>query len=99
MTEVKIFLDEDDSYNGKPMHEYIMRHLMHNNIIGASIFPAIMGFGKKHHLNTPKKFGNVDEVPYMLMFIDDDKKIEAVLPHIKEIVGEGLIITAKVNKV
>ncbi len=97
MLEVKIFLDEDDKYQDKPLHEYIMRYLMRNQIMGAIIFPSIMGFGHKHHLHTPTKFGNVDERPIMILFIDEKSKVQAVLPHIKEVVLEGLVVTSKVD--
>ncbi len=91
MTEVMIFLDEDDVYKNEPTHEYIMRYLLHHNIRGASVFEAVMGYGKKHHLHRPRKIGGSDEESIMIIFIDEDEKIRAVLPHLKEILQEGLI--------
>ena len=51
MLEVTMFLDEDDLHQDKRMDEYIMRYLMHHGIMGASVFPAVMGYGQKHHLH------------------------------------------------
>lgn len=98
MLEVKIFLDEGDIHDKKPLYEYIMRYLMHHNVIGASVFEALSGFGHKHHLHHPKGLGTVDESPLMIMFIDEEDKINPILPHLKEIVKEGMIILSNVDR-
>ncbi len=92
MTEATIFLDEDDVYQNEPTHRYVMRYLLHHNIVGASMFEAAMGFGRKHHLHTPKKIGGADEESIMIIFVDEDERVRSVLPHLKEVVREGLII-------
>jgi len=98
MLEVKIFIDEADLHENKPMHEYLMRYLMHHNIIGASVFEAYEGYGKKHHLHHLKGLGTVDESPLMIFFVDEEDKVKSILPHIKEIVNDGLIVTCKVER-
>jgi PII-like signaling protein len=99
MVEIKIFLDEGDRYEDHLMYEYIMRYLMHNGIQGASIVPVFAGFGHKHHLHFPKSLGNVDEVPLILMFIDEDEKVDAVLPHLKQIIKKDLIVKTNVSSI
>jgi len=97
MIETKVFLDEADLYENKPLFEYIMRYLMHHNIMGATLFQAVEGFGHNHHLHHSKILGSVDDEPLMIVFIDEDEKIRSVLPHIKEILKEGLITLCKVE--
>jgi hypothetical protein len=97
MLELKIFIDEGDMFRGKPLSEYIMRYFMHHEIMGASIFAAIEGFGHKHHLHSPKKIGNVDEGPLLIMAIDEEEKVMKILPHIKDVIEEGLIVTSRVD--
>jgi PII-like signaling protein len=97
MVEIKIFLDEGDRHGDSLMYEYIMRYLMHHEIQGACILPVFAGFGSKHHLHLPKAWGSVDEVPLVLLFIDEDDKIKKVLPHIKEIIKKGLIVRTNVE--
>jgi len=99
MVEIKIFLDENDLYQDKPKHEYIMRYLMHHSIMGASIFSAIIGYGHKHHLHQPRNLGNVDENPIIILFIDEEDKVEQVLPHLKEVLDNGLIVKTKVERI
>ena len=99
MQEVSVFLDEDDVHEGMRMYEHIMRYLMHHDIMGATVFSAVGGYGHKHHLNLPKRIGATDEGPLMIVFIDEEAKVAAVLPHIKEVLREGLIVTTHVDRV
>lgn len=99
MLEITLFLDEDDRHEGMQMQEYIMRYLMHHGILGATVFAATMGYGHKHHLHRPKGLGTSDEGPIMIVFIDDEAKVRSVLPHLKEIVREGLIVATKVERI
>jgi uncharacterized protein len=98
MLEVSVFLDEDDMYDGKRAFEYILRYLMHHDIMGASLFSAVGGFGRKHHLNYPRRIGATDEGPILIMFIDDEDRVRAVLPHIKEVVKGGLVVLKDVRR-
>jgi len=99
LVEIKIFLDEGDRHEDGPMYEYIMRYLMHNGIQGASILPVFAGFGGKHHLNLPNSIGSVDEVPLVILFIDEVEKVNIVLPHLKEILRKNLIIKTSIEKI
>ncbi len=81
------------------MHEYIMRYLMHHGIGGATLFAAQGGYGHKRHLHEPRKFGAADEGPMMILFADEEQNVRAVLPPLKEIVKEGLILARPAERV
>jgi PII-like signaling protein len=97
MLEVQVFFDEDDRYQGKPIHEHLLRYLMHERIAGASVFAAVMGYGAKHRLHEPRRLGGSDEGPLMMLVIDEAEKVRRVLPHLKEVVREGLIVVRPVD--
>jgi uncharacterized protein len=99
MLEVRVFLDEDDLHEGKRTYEHIMRYLMHHGISGATMFSAVGGFGHRHHLNFPRRIGATDEGPIMILFIDEETKVRSVIPHLKEVVREGLIVMNQVEHV
>lgn len=98
MLEVTVFLDEDDMFNNESLPLYIMKYLLHHHILGASMFAAMGGYGAKRHLHNPRKIGAADEGPMMILFIDEEEKVRGVLPHLKEVVAEGLIIMKKVER-
>jgi hypothetical protein len=95
--EVTVFIDEDDLYNGALMYEYLIRYLMRNDILGATVISAMGGYGHKRHFHAPKRMGNVDESPMLIIFIDAEEKVNRVLPHIKDVVKEGLIVKKQVE--
>ncbi len=97
MIQVQMFFDEDDRHDNAPLYEYLMRYLIHHEIKGATLFSAMGGFGSKHHLNFPRKLGAADEGPLMLLFIDTEEKVRKVMPHLKGILREGLIVTNTVE--
>ena len=98
MLEIRLFLDEEDMHEGKRLDEYIMRYLMHHGIMGASVFPAVMGYGKKHHLHHTRTIGSADEGPLMILVIDEEDKLRAVLPHLKEVMRDGLMVAQRVDR-
>jgi PII-like signaling protein len=57
-----------------------------------------MGYGQKHHLHHTKGIGTVDEGPIMILFVDDEEKVRGVLPHIKEVIKDGLIVAKRVER-
>ena len=57
------------------------------------------GYGHKRHLHYPKKIGAADEVPIMILFVDEEAKMREVLPLLKEVVREGLITVKNVERV
>lgn len=99
MLEVKIFIDAEDMYDGKKRDEYILRYLMHHHVRGATAFLGSMGYGAHHHLNEPGHIGASDALPVMIMFVDEESRVQHIFPHLKEVVGDGLIITNIVNRI
>jgi PII-like signaling protein len=97
MLEVCIFCDEDDMVHDRKLYEHILRYLMHNQIAGATVFSALGGFGNKKHLHFPRKIGGADEGPIMIVFVDSEEKVRAVIPHLKETVRQGLITIKNVE--
>ena len=98
MLEVKIFIDTEDLYESSALHESILRYLLHHGIKGATLFRGVMGFGAHHHLHEPRRFAASDAVPMMIVFVDDEEIVRKVLPALKEMIAEGLIIAHTVEK-
>ncbi len=99
MIEVKIFFDAEDRHNGKRLDEYILRYLMHHHVRGATTFVGSKGFGAHHHLNEPDQLGASDALPVMIMFIEEESRVHQVLPHLKEVVAQGLIVVNNVERI
>ncbi len=81
------------------MHEHILRFLMHHKVSGATLIKGTMGFGSHHHLHEPSRLGATDALPLVIVFVEEEHKVAAVLPHLKEIVSEGLIVAHRVERI
>jgi PII-like signaling protein len=98
MLQVQLFLDEEDSFQDHPSSEHILRYLLHHKIMGATMFRGHMGFGARRHLNAPRRIAASDANPVMILFIDEEEKVLQVLPHLREVLGDGLIVSQKVER-
>ncbi len=98
MLEVKIFIDTEDLYGSSTLHEAILRYLLHHGIKGATLFRGVMGFGAHHHLHEPRRFAASDATPMMIVFIDEEERIRKLIPSLKEMVAQGLIVANRVEK-
>jgi PII-like signaling protein len=98
MLQVQLFLDEEDSFQDHPSSEHILRYLLHQKIMGATMFRGHMGFGGRRHLNAPRRIAASDANPTMILFIDEEEKVRHVLPHLREVLGDGLIVAQRVEK-
>jgi len=97
MIQVQVFIDAEDIYDGRSLHEYIMRYLLHHKIHGATMFTGTMGFGAHHHLHHPEQLAASDSQPIMITFVDEASLVNNVIPHLKSVVKQGLIIAHEVN--
>jgi PII-like signaling protein len=98
MVQVQLFLDEQDSFQEISSSEHILRYLLHHKIMGATMFKGHMGFGERRHLNAPRRIAASDANPVMILFIDDEEKVRHVIPHIREVLAGGLIVSQKVER-
>jgi PII-like signaling protein len=87
-----IFVNETDTWRETPLYHAIVHRLRQLNIAGATAQTGLLGFG--HHLRLHHKglFGIADDRPVTIIAVDDESKIRAALPPLREMVHEGLIL-------
>ena len=95
--QVNIYLKETDMAGDIPLHELIVRRLLHQEIAGATVLRGIMGYGRHGHLHRKRLLGVSDDHPIVVVTIDEASKIHGVLPEIKQLVGDGLVTVHEVN--
>lgn len=96
-TQMTIYLNETDTTGDVPLHELIVRRLLHSDITGATVLRGIMGFGMHHKVHRQRLFGVSDDRPIVVVVVDVESKIRAVLPEIKSLVQEGLVTLQEVE--
>ena len=87
-----VFLNEVDRVEDEPLFEVLMRRLQHRDIAGATAHHGVMGFGPHHRLHHKGLFGISDDRPITITVIDTEQKIRALLPEIRSLVRNGLML-------
>jgi len=87
-----VFLNEVDRLNDEPLYEVLMRRLHHLNVDGATAHHGIMGFGLHHRLHHKGLFGISDDRPVTITVVDSDARIRALLPEVRSLVPDGLML-------
>ena len=87
-----MFVNESDRWNDMPLYQAIVDRLRHLHIAGATAQAGIVGFG--HHTRVHHKglFGIADDRPITITVVDEEAKLRAVLPQLREMMDEGLIL-------
>ena len=87
-----IFVDETDRWDGLPLYEAIVRRLRQRHSAGATVHIGVMGYGSHLHVHHKGLFGVSDDRPVTISIVDSEPKLRQVLPEIRPMVKEGLVI-------
>lgn len=94
---LRIFVGENDKYEGQPLHEWIVRKARECGLAGATVLRGIEGFGAHSRLHTAKILRLSSDLPIVIEIVDTEEKVEAFLPRIDDAIGEGLATLEKVE--
>jgi PII-like signaling protein len=94
---LRIFIGESDRWHGQPLYEAIVLKAREMGIAGATMLRGLMGFGAASRIHTAKILRLSEDLPIIIEIVDSADKIEALLPVIDEMVGEGLVTLEKVR--
>ena len=87
-----MFVNEADTWHDAPLYHAIVQRLRQLNIAGATAHTGILSFGHHKRLHHKGLLGISDDRPVTIMAVDEEQKLRGVLPHLREMVKEGLIL-------
>jgi len=94
---LRIFIGEDDRWHGTPLYEAIVMKARELHIAGATVTRGPMGFGANSRLHTTKILRLSEDLPMIVEIVDAKEKIDELMPHIDEMVQEGLVTLERVQ--
>ena len=94
---LRIFIGEDDRYEGRPLYEQIVLKAREMNLAGATVTRGIMGFGADSRLHTSKFLRLSEDLPIVIELVDREERLLSLIPFLDEVVEEGLITLEKVR--
>lgn len=94
---LRIFIGESDRWEGKPLYEAIVNKAREMHLAGATVLRGPMGFGANSRLHTAKILRLSEDLPIVIEIVDAKEKIDELMPHVDEMVQEGLVTVEPVQ--
>ncbi len=98
-TLLRIFIGEDDRWEGMPLYEAIVQKAREEGLAGATVLRGVEGFGAHSRLHTARILRLSEDLPVVIEMVDRTDKIERILPDLDRMVTEGMITLEKVRVV
>lgn len=96
-TLVRVFVGESDTWRGMPLYEAVVRHARKAGLAGATVLRGIEGFGASSTLHTSRLLELSSDLPIVIELVDTIEKIDAILPDLDDMIGDGLITVERVH--
>ena len=94
---LRIFIGEDDRFDGAPLHEAIVLKAREMHLAGATVLRGPVGFGASSRLHTTKILRLSEDLPLVIEIVDSEEKIDGFLPLLDGMMSSGLITLEKVQ--
>ncbi|RME21122.1 MAG: DUF190 domain-containing protein [Deltaproteobacteria bacterium] len=94
---LRVFIGESDKANGRPLYEVIVEEARKRGIAGATVLRGFLGFGANSRIHTSKLLRLSEDLPVVIEIVDAEDKIEAFLPELDRMIGEGMVTLEKVR--
>lgn len=94
---LRIFIGESDKWQGRPLYEAIVLKARELHLAGATVLRGPMGFGARSRLHTAKVLRLSEDLPMVIEIVDAQEKIDELLPHLDEMMGDGMVTLERVD--
>jgi len=94
---VRIFIDESDQWYHKPLYTAIVQRAHEEGLAGATVLRGIEGYGAHSRIHTMRILRLSEDLPIVIEIVDKEERINAFLPILDEMVGEGLVTIENVE--
>lgn len=91
-----IYLNEADQWRHRPLHMEILNFLRSENVYAATAVHAVAGFLGRHRVKTASLVEAGGKLPVVISFVDTDEHVSRILPAVKEMAAQRLIVRENV---
>ena len=94
---LRIFVGEGDKFEGHPLYEAIVMKARELHLAGATVLRGPMGFGHSSRVHTSKILRLSSDLPLVIEIVDEEDKVNALLPVLDRMIGSGLVTLEKIK--
>jgi len=94
---MRIYIGENDKWNGKPLHKALIESMRSNDIAGVTVYQGILGYGANRRIHKEGTLHLSHDRPIMLSVVDTEEKLRAYFPVLDSMVQQGLVVLSNVD--
>ena len=94
--QITMYLNESDQWHRRPLHLEVLSYLRKEGVYAATAVHAVAGFLGRHKVETAHLVDAGGKLPVIITFVDTDEHASRVLPTLKEMAANRLIIRENV---
>jgi PII-like signaling protein len=88
---LRIYIGESDKWHGRPLATALVERFRAEGLAGATVSRGVEGYGANSRIHTARVLRLSEDLPLVVEAIDRPERIEAILPIVDEMVGDGLV--------
>lgn len=89
---MRIYVGENDKWNGKPLYEAVVNGLRAHDIAGVTVYRGILGYGANRRIHKYATLSLSHDRPILLSVVDTEEKLQKFMPILDEMVQQGLVV-------
>src|SRR6204780_4502812 len=94
---MRIYIGENDKWNGKPLYQAIVNGLRSNDIAGVTGYAGILGYGANRGTHKEAALRLSHDRPILLSVGDAEDKLKAFMPILDQMVQQGVVVLSDVD--
>jgi PII-like signaling protein len=94
---MRIYIGENDKWNGKPLYEAIVNGLRAHDIAGVTVYRGILGYGANRRIHKDAKLSLSHDRPILISVVDKEEKLQKFMPILDDMVQQGLVVLSNVD--
>ena len=95
--QISIYLNEADEWQRRPMHLQILNYLRQEKVAGATVIHAVAGFTGRSRVQSASLVDVGGKLPLVVTFIDTEEHVTRVMPKLREMAANRLIVREEVT--
>jgi uncharacterized protein len=94
-----IVVDDTDTWHHKPLFSEIVHRAHAFGMAGATVFRGVEGFGVTSVVHTTRLLSMADDLPAVIVVVDEEDRVRAFLSQLEELPISGLMTMQEVEVV
>jgi PII-like signaling protein len=94
---LRIYIGEDDRWEGAPLYDAIVKRLRMMDLAGATVYRGVLGYGASKRMHRDSWLHLSADRPVMITVVDTEEKIRRAIPVLDEMIGAGLLVLSDVE--